>query len=116
MRTVWHPPVRATEAGRTGGALTTLRHEGGCGRMRTIAEPVDAEVRDVVLAALDGPELREALEASDNDGEHARLLHQLRVDGDALAELEVAHDADGHLSKPGYLAARAKLPGADGSA
>lgn len=79
----------------------------GCGRIRTLAEPVDAEVRDVVLAALDGPGLRDALDATD-DG-HGELLDQLRADQDALEGLEVAHYTEGHLSKAGYLKARTKL-------
>ena len=90
-------------------AYACLRAEGGCGRLRALAEPVDAEVRDVVIAALDGPELREALAAAAEDGEHQEMLDQLRVDEDAVEELEVAHFADGQLSKAGYLRARQKL-------
>lgn len=84
-----------------------LRLEGGCGGIRCLAEPLDAEVRDVVLAAVDGPDLRETLEASDDS--YRELLDQLRADEDALHALEVSHFTEGHPSKPAYLKSREKL-------
>jgi hypothetical protein len=62
-----------------------------------------------VLAGLDSPALRRAL-AAPHDDVAADLLKRLHTDEDALAELEVAHFADGHLSRAGYLAVRRKLP------
>lgn len=81
---------------------------GGCGKLSSLAEPLEDEVRDQVLAALDGPGLREALTASEDDGRHGELLAGLQADEGALDRLDVDLD-DGLIDRRRWLARTARL-------
>jgi DNA invertase Pin-like site-specific DNA recombinase len=82
----------------------------GCGKIRQLADPLEDEVRDRIAARLDGDGLRNALaelQADDRGGLVGDLLDAERD----LEDLEVAHFTRKHLSRGGYLRARAELEG-----
>jgi site-specific DNA recombinase len=83
-----------------------------CGRMRCLAEPLEAEVVARVMEALDGPTLTAIMAdvPGGRDHDEARLLatelQMLNVRVDAL---ERAHFVDGELSAGRYRSLRAEL-------
>lgn len=80
----------------------------GCGRMFVISEPLEDLVREMVIAAVDGPELAEALkrreEALGDD-----FVTELRDTEAALAELSIDYYSARRITRGEYLAARAPL-------
>jgi site-specific DNA recombinase len=85
--------------------------DGGCGGVGGVADGLDAEVRDQVVAVLTASDgLARAVErVTRSDQMAAGLAEQIRADTDRLQALEVAHFTDGELSRAGYLEARAVL-------
>jgi site-specific DNA recombinase len=85
----------------------------GCGRTTRLAEPLEDHVRDMVIAALDSPELAATLEeareatAGDDVGE---LLDQLRTVETKLEDLGRDY-ADGLVVRETFFAAQARLSG-----
>lgn len=84
---------------------------GGCGRMATVAKPIDALVTEAVLYRLDTPELAAALsDAHQADSEHADLSDQITDDQRMLDQL--AHDyAAKEISHREWLSARQPIQG-----
>jgi hypothetical protein len=83
----------------------------GCGRTTRLAEPLEAYVRDAVIAALDSPELLAALEAATEEtAEDAvdRLLERLRATESQLEDLGRDY-ADGLIIREAFLAAQGRL-------
>lgn len=90
----------------SGGPNTGAR---GCGKVYVKAEPVEDHVRDVVLAALDGGGLRDALADSDRDDHRtAKLLDDLRSAEAALDQLDRDLD-DGLINRRRWLARGERL-------
>ncbi|MHB1554310.1 MAG: recombinase family protein [Acidimicrobiales bacterium] len=79
-----------------------------CGGTATNAERTDALIRDVVLVALDSPEMREALTRGDEVD--PALLDAVRKDEDALADLAAEKD-DGLIERGEYLSRRSRIAG-----
>jgi hypothetical protein len=80
--------------------------KGACGRMFITAAPTDEHIRDLVLTALDSPEMAQQLrqgEAPDPDL-HARI----RADEDELEALAADH-GNGEISRAEWKAARAPI-------
>jgi site-specific DNA recombinase len=77
-----------------------------CGRTFITAAPADAHLRDLVLTALDSPEMVSRLRQRDTGPEdlHARI----RADEDALEELAADHGS-GEISRAEWKAARAPI-------
>jgi DNA invertase Pin-like site-specific DNA recombinase len=82
---------------------------GGCNGLMQMAEPIEDEVRDQVLAALASPELRAAFERYHarrlSAGEAARLHDQFAADKAKLAQLDILADDLGKAAND----ARAKI-------
>lgn len=78
-----------------------------CGRLATLAEPTDAHIRDMVLAALAGPGLAAVLHRRGSGGE-AEIVARLRAAEDRLAEL-AADYASGAIGRGEWRAARTVL-------
>ncbi len=81
----------------------------GCGRIRSLAEPLEEFVRDVVLAALDGPALREELRARESDDRYAELLDSLRRDEESLARLQRDFYEDHLIDRSRFLETNSRL-------
>jgi site-specific DNA recombinase len=83
----------------------------GCGRTTRLAEPLEAYVRDAVIAALDSPELLAALEAvreETADDVVDGLLDRLRTTETQLEDLGRDY-ADGLVTREAFFAAQARL-------
>lgn len=79
----------------------------GCGKIRVLAERLEDDVRDRVIAALrDG--WRDTLAAVEEDGRHGELLTRLRKDEDALARLDADLD-DGLMDRGRWLARNQRI-------
>jgi site-specific DNA recombinase len=81
----------------------------GCGRIRALADRLEEHVRDVVLAALDGPGLTTALRAATASDGRQELPDRLRTDEDALEQLAVDHYHHRLIGRAEFLAARHAL-------
>lgn len=80
-----------------------------CGKLSIVAEPLDELIRDMVLDALDGPELARAmLTRSDPNTTAENLASQIRADEDKLTQLAEAF-ADDVLTPAQLKAATTKL-------
>lgn len=77
-----------------------------CGGTATNAERTDELIRDMVLIALAGPEMREALTRGDEVD--PALLDAIRKDEDALADLAAEKD-DGFIERGEYLSRRGRI-------
>jgi site-specific DNA recombinase len=75
-----------------------------CGKLARMAEPVEQVVKEAVLVALDGVDLRQYVERPD-DGT-AKLLEAVRRDEERLVELSKDHYVDGVIGRAEYFAAR----------
>jgi DNA invertase Pin-like site-specific DNA recombinase len=83
----------------------------GCGRTTRLAEPLEAYVRDAVIAALDSPELLAALDAireETADDAVDGLLDRLRATETQLEDLGRDY-ADGLVIREAFFAAQARL-------
>jgi site-specific DNA recombinase len=83
----------------------------GCGRTTRLAEPLEAYVRDAVIAALDSPELLATLEAvreETADDVVDGLLDRLRTIETQLEDLGRDY-ADGLVTREAFFAAQARL-------
>jgi site-specific DNA recombinase len=83
----------------------------GCGRTTRLAEPLEAYVRDAVIAALDSPELLVALEAVREDAADDAvdgLLNRLRATETQLEDLGRDY-ADGLVIREAFFAAQTRL-------
>jgi site-specific DNA recombinase len=83
----------------------------GCGRTTRLAEPLEAYVRDAVIAALDSPELLTTLEAAREetaDDAVDGLLDRLRATETQLEDLGRDY-ADGLVIREAFFAAQARL-------
>jgi site-specific DNA recombinase len=80
--------------------------KGACGRMYITAAPVDEHIRDLVLSALDSPEMAARLRQCDQPEPdlHARI----RADEDELEALAADH-GNGEISRAEWRAARAPI-------
>ena len=79
---------------------------GGCGKMATVAEPLEGFVADAVLYRLDTPELAAALtDARRANAEHDQLANEVADDQVMLDQL-AADYADKTISHREWLAAR----------
>jgi DNA invertase Pin-like site-specific DNA recombinase len=84
----------------------------GCGRVRRMAEPVEGLVKDMVIAALDGPGLADALRAqAGDDRQTRRLADSLRGYRARLDQLGEAHFVEGVVDRAEYMRRRAALEG-----
>ena len=104
-----HPLWFASRSGRPTYRCYKGEGRNGCGGTTIAAEATEALVRDLVLAALAGPELAEARRrAAGDDRRQAKAADDLT---DAEARLdELAGDfADGTISRREWLAARGRL-------
>lgn len=82
---------------------------GGCGKIRSLAEPLEEFVAEAIFEALDTPALVESVAAQSEDVELGTLLEALRSDEDALEQLARDHYADQIISRGEYLAARSAI-------
>ena len=78
----------------------------GCGKIRSLAEPIEGEVCDRIFARLDSPQLTEALRRAPDDGDEQALLDSLWEDGAALEQLARDHYVERLISRSEYMAAR----------
>jgi len=84
---------------------------GGCGKIRRLAEPVEAEVTRRLLKILNSEEFTAALREAGGDHERQReLLDQLRLDDATLDQL-ADWLTDGTLDRPRYLREKARVTG-----
>ena len=81
----------------------------GCGKISTLAEPIEDLVAEAIFQRLDTPALTDALHDDGNDGEQARLLAGIRADEDALTRLAADHYVERIISRPEFISARAAL-------
>lgn len=82
----------------------------GCGKIRVLADPLEELVRDMVLEALDGPGLTEALRHSAGDDAEARVLAEAVAGYERRLEaLGEAHFVEGILDRDEYARRRATL-------
>lgn len=88
---------------RTGAGLP------GCGRVTVDLEQTEAEVRDVVLASLDGGALAAATGSADVDADRQRVQEARDADTAALEELARDFYVSRLLSREEFLAARTAL-------
>ena len=83
----------------------------GCGRTTRLAEPLERHVRDMVITALDSPEMLATLKATKEqttDGAMGGLLDRLRAAEVRLQELGRDY-ADGLVAREAFFAAQARL-------
>lgn len=80
----------------------------GCGHVGIVAAPLEEYVRDLVLAAVDGPALRAAQEA-EGDGEHDGLAAQLDEYQAALEELSRDYYVDRAVTRAQFQTASREL-------
>jgi site-specific DNA recombinase len=80
----------------------------GCGKIRTLAEPVEEEARLQVFVRLDAG-LTETLKDATDEGDDQALLDSLREDEAALEQLARDHYVDRIIGRSEYLAARQGL-------
>ncbi|MFN2556574.1 MAG: recombinase family protein [Nitriliruptorales bacterium] len=88
------------------------RDYGGCGKIACLAEPLEQEVRDQVIARLDTPALGEAIQrAASADARIQALINDLRDAEERLATLtrDFYTAGDLTLGRGEYLQARAAL-------
>lgn len=78
----------------------------GCGRVRSLAEPLEDLVAEAIFTALDSPELTAEIHAAAGDGEEAELVAELEEDERALEQLAVDHYAERLIDRAGFLAAK----------
>lgn len=84
----------------------------GCGKIRSLAEPLDDLIREAVLAAIDSPALTEALGSGDRDEAALRALaEELTGFQDRLARLEHEYAVEGLWDRPTFLRQRSELEG-----
>ena len=81
----------------------------GCGHVHIVAEPLEALLRDEVLARLDSPELLAAIEAHNRQTVASADLDTLRADEAALEQLARDYYTDRIIGRAEYLAARDSL-------
>lgn len=81
---------------------------GGCGRMASLAEPLEDEVRDQVFAVLAGDGLAAAIDAATRETEDADAADQLREARERLDDLAAMY-ADASIGKSEWLTARKPL-------
>jgi DNA invertase Pin-like site-specific DNA recombinase len=82
------------------------RDTGGCGGMSVSSGPTDEHVRELVLSALDSPEMAARLQQRDQSD--PGLYAQIRADEDKLAELAADH-GNNAISRGEWKAARAPI-------
>ena len=82
------------------------RDTGGCGGMSITGEATDEHVRDLVLTALDSPEMAARLQHRDQP--EVDLHARIRADEDALEALAADH-GNGEISRTEWKAARAPI-------
>ena len=80
--------------------------KGACGRMFVTAAPTDDHIRDVVLTALDSPELVARLRHRDQP--ESDLHARIRADEDELEALAADH-GNGEISRAEWKAARSPI-------
>jgi DNA invertase Pin-like site-specific DNA recombinase len=85
-------------------------HDGSCGGIHIIAEPLEDFVRDLVLDYLDSPALAAALDAHERKAETVDL-DALRADERALEELSRDYYTERMITRGEYLVARDALEG-----
>lgn len=79
---------------------------GGCGRLTVVADPLERLITDLVLEALDTPELAAALAGKTaQDEQSAALSERLATDKNRLHELSEIW-ADGHITRAEWMTAR----------
>ena len=82
---------------------------GGCGRTSIIAEPLEELVRDMVLTALDGPDLASAMTRRHEANTDADVLaDEIRADEARSQEVAVAF-ADGELTREQFRIANHRI-------
>jgi hypothetical protein len=79
---------------------------GGCGRMATVAEPVEALVAEAVLQRLDTPELAAALADVRRADAEAERLHTQVTDDEAMLDALATDFAAHRISHREWMAAR----------
>lgn len=82
----------------------------GCGKIRSLAEPLEEFVKEAILQRISSPRLTEALR-QDDDSNDEDLLDSLREDELALEQLARDHYADKLISRSEFIAARAAIEG-----
>jgi site-specific DNA recombinase len=83
----------------------------GCGRTTRLAEPLEAYVRDMVMAALDSPAMVAALRAARGEASETAvsdLLERLRADEAQLEDLGRDY-ADRLVTRKAFLAAQGRI-------
>lgn len=83
--------------------------QGGCGKIRCLAEPLEGAVEEMVRRALDGPELWRAIDQAGEDGGEGELLKEIHADKARLVELAEDYYVHEALTKPAFFNAREKL-------
>lgn len=82
---------------------------GGCGKVAIVAGPLEEYVSEMVLAALDTPEMQDAIARQEADATTEDAIPGLQRDEDALDELARDYYADHIIGRSEYLAARSEL-------
>jgi DNA invertase Pin-like site-specific DNA recombinase len=82
--------------------------KGGCGGLRIVAEPLEAELLAQAEAVLDSPEYHAALEQHDQDGKPDELVTELMRVEDELEQWALDR-ADGTVTRAQFLAATKRL-------
>ena len=80
----------------------------GCGKVAILADPADAAVTELVLGALAGPDLVEALRST-GDANAAEILGRLEADEGALEEAAQARFVERTLDHREFLKVRGRL-------
>jgi len=81
-----------------------------CGGIARIAEPIEEMVREAVLIALDGVDLKEYMDKPNGKHQEA-LLAAIRADEEALEELSRDYYAERTITRSEFFAARDALQG-----
>ena len=83
----------------------------GCGKIRVLAEPLEADVVARLFAAVDAAELAQGIEGQHVESEEAQLLAEVAEAEATLEQLARDHYADAIIGRSEYLAAREAVEG-----
>lgn len=82
----------------------------GCGKIRQLAEPLEASVAEAIFEALNSPRTKKALSVNTGgQSKERKLFEKLKQEEDALDQLARDHYAEKIISRSEFLAARAAV-------
>jgi DNA invertase Pin-like site-specific DNA recombinase len=101
--------ARPRSADRPAYVCATGPNFSGCGKIRSLAKPLEQLVAEAVFAALDSRTFAAALRAAGRNDDEAGILEQIRIDEQSLEQLALDHYVERVIDRPAFLAAKAAL-------